>query len=181
MRKRGGRLFASILCFQELWRRMRLDEIASCAREVGSQSHFAWCRLFTICRLQVCRLSFFRYVVTLPFETACFRDGMEAQLARKAKKRAPNAEEAKTHVRDLSAAEARRLYSISVEFLELCTHVSSICVELLELCTPVSGRVDPEAGCTVAPPRDPGFEVRSINQAGNARVSSTGAWRCSAS
>jgi hypothetical protein len=121
-------------------------------------------------------------IVILPVRRhTAFQDGMEAELVKKAKKRAQNPEEAKTHVGDLSAAEARRLYSICVELLESCSHVSSICVELLELCPHVSRKVDPEAGYIVAPVRDLGFEVRSNNQAGNARVSSTGGWRCSAS
>ena len=69
-------------------------------------------------------------------------------MAKKSKKRTPTPEEAKTtavdktHVGELnlSACEARRLYSI--------------CVELLELCTHVSGRIDPEAGYMVAHARD---------------------------
>ena len=74
-------------------------------------------------------------------------------MAKKSKKRAPEPEEAKTHVGELnlSACGARRLYSI--------------CVELLELCTHVSGRIDPEAGYMVAHARDEVmlgiFDVRS--------------------
>lgn len=77
----------------------------------------------------------------------------EGRLAKKSKKRAPEPEESKTHVGELnlSACEARRLYSI--------------CVELLELCTHVSGRIDPEAGYMVAHARDEVmlgiFDVRS--------------------
>jgi hypothetical protein len=41
---------------------------------------------------------------------------------------------------NLSASEARRLYGI--------------CVDLLELCSTVSGRIDPEAGWMVAHARD---------------------------
>jgi hypothetical protein len=74
-----------------------------------------------------------------------FRDGnqvWESELAKKSKKRAAESEEPKTDVGELnlSACEARRLYSI--------------CVELLELCTQVSGRIDPEAGYMVAHARD---------------------------
>jgi hypothetical protein len=75
-----------------------------------------------------------------------FREGnqvWEGQLAKKSKKRALESEQQpKTHVGELnlSACEARRLYSI--------------CVELLELCTHVSGRIDPEAGYMVAHARD---------------------------
>ena len=74
-----------------------------------------------------------------------FREGnqvWESELAKKSKKRAAEPEEPKTHVGELnlSACEARRLYSI--------------CVELLELGTQVSGRIDPEAGYMVAHARD---------------------------
>jgi hypothetical protein len=60
-------------------------------------------------------------------------------MAKKSKKYTPEPKEAKTHVGELnlSACEARRL--------------CSICVELLELCTDVSGRIDPEAGYMVGP------------------------------
>jgi hypothetical protein len=63
-------------------------------------------------------------------------------LAKKIKKRGPEPENPKVHVGELnlSASEARRLYSI--------------CVELLELCTHVSGKIDPEAGYMVAHARD---------------------------
>jgi hypothetical protein len=77
----------------------------------------------------------------------------ESRLAKKSKKRAPEPQEAKPHVGELnlSACEARRLYSI--------------CVELLELCTHVSGRIDPEAGYMMAHARDEVmvgiFDVRS--------------------
>jgi len=72
----------------------------------------------------------------------------EGRLAKKSKKRSPKHEESNPQVADkahvgelnLSACEARRLYSI--------------CVELLELCTHVSGRIDPEAGYMVAHARD---------------------------
>jgi hypothetical protein len=74
-----------------------------------------------------------------------FREGeqvWEGQLAKKSKKRASEPEDGKIHVGELnlSACEARRLYSI--------------CVELLELCTHVSGKIDPEAGYMVAHARD---------------------------
>jgi hypothetical protein len=63
-------------------------------------------------------------------------------VAKKLRKRAPELEEAKRHVGELnlSPCEARRLYGI--------------CVELLELCSHVSGRIDPQAGWMVAHARD---------------------------
>jgi hypothetical protein len=63
-------------------------------------------------------------------------------VAKKVKKRVPELEELKGHVGELnlSACEARRLYGI--------------CVELLELCSHVSGRIDPQAGWMVAHARD---------------------------
>ena len=63
-------------------------------------------------------------------------------MAKKVKKRAPELEDAKRNVGELSlsACEARRLYGI--------------CVELLELCSHVSGRIDPQAGWMVAHARD---------------------------
>ena len=63
-------------------------------------------------------------------------------MAKKLKRREPDLEDAKRHVGELnlSACEARRLYGI--------------CVELLELCSHVSGRIDPQAGWMVAHARD---------------------------
>ena len=63
-------------------------------------------------------------------------------MAKKVKKRAPELEDTKRTVGELnlSACEARRLYGI--------------CVELLELCSHVSGRIDPQAGWMVAHARD---------------------------
>jgi len=63
-------------------------------------------------------------------------------VAKKVKKRAPELEDAKRNVGELSlsACEARRLYGI--------------CFELLELCSHVSGRIDPQAGWMVAHARD---------------------------
>jgi hypothetical protein len=67
---------------------------------------------------------------------------MEAELAKKLKKREPEPFDVKRNVGELnlSACEARRLYGI--------------CVELLELCSHVSGRIDPQAGWMVAHARD---------------------------
>ena len=63
-------------------------------------------------------------------------------MAKKLKNRALELEDPKRHVGELnlSACEARRLYGI--------------CVELLELCSHVSGRIDPQAGWMVAHARD---------------------------
>jgi hypothetical protein len=63
-------------------------------------------------------------------------------LAKKLKKHAPEPEDTKRPVGELnlSACEARRLYGV--------------CVELLELCSHVSGRIDPQAGWMVAHARD---------------------------
>jgi hypothetical protein len=63
-------------------------------------------------------------------------------LAKKLKKHAPEPENIKRPVGELSlsACEARRLYGI--------------CVELLELCSHISGRIDPQAGWMVAHARD---------------------------
>jgi hypothetical protein len=65
-----------------------------------------------------------------------------SKLGKKLKKYAPEPEEIKRPVGELSlsACEARRLYGI--------------CVELLELCSHVSGRIDPQAGWMVAHARD---------------------------
>jgi hypothetical protein len=67
---------------------------------------------------------------------------MGGELAKKLKKREPEPLDAKRNVGELnlSACEARRLYGI--------------CVELLELCSHVSGRIDPQAGWMVAHARD---------------------------
>jgi hypothetical protein len=63
-------------------------------------------------------------------------------VAKKPKNRTLEIEDQKRHVGELnlSACEARRLYGI--------------CVELLELCSHVSGRIDPQAGWMVAHARD---------------------------
>ena len=63
-------------------------------------------------------------------------------MAKKLKKSASELEVTKPQVGELnlSACEARRLYGI--------------CVELLELCSHVSGRIDPQAGWMVAHARD---------------------------
>jgi hypothetical protein len=63
-------------------------------------------------------------------------------VAKKLRKRAPELEDTKRHIGELnlSPCEARRLYGI--------------CVELLELCSHVSGRIDPQAGWMVAHARD---------------------------
>jgi hypothetical protein len=63
-------------------------------------------------------------------------------VAKKLKKHAPELEDTGRQVGklSLSACEARRLYGI--------------CVELLELCSHVSGRIDPQAGWMVAHARD---------------------------
>jgi hypothetical protein len=65
-----------------------------------------------------------------------------AELAKKSKKSALGPIDEKRPVGELSlsACEARRLYGI--------------CVELLELCSHVSGRIDPQAGWMVAHARD---------------------------
>lgn len=67
---------------------------------------------------------------------------MGADVAKKLKKRAIDLDDQKPHVGELnlSACEARRLYGI--------------CVELLELCSHVSGKIDPQAGWMVAHARD---------------------------
>jgi hypothetical protein len=95
--------------------------------------------LFTFCRLQVCRLSFPSYIIKLIFAA---KSSMGAGVAKKLKKRSPEPEDIKRNVGELnlSACEARRLYGI--------------CVELLELCSHVSGRIDPQAGWMVAHARD---------------------------
>jgi hypothetical protein len=65
-----------------------------------------------------------------------------ANLAKKSKKSAAALIDTRRPVGELnlSACEARRLYGI--------------CVELLELCSHVSGRIDPQAGWMVAHARD---------------------------
>jgi hypothetical protein len=67
---------------------------------------------------------------------------MVGGMTKKLKKRSSEAEDTKRNVGELSlsACEARRLYGI--------------CVELLELCSHVSGRIDPQAGWMVAHARD---------------------------
>ena len=94
---------------------------------------------FLLCCLQVCRLSFFPYVITLVFAVPSTGGG---ELAKKVKKHLPEPDNIKRPVGELSlsACEARRLYGI--------------CVELLELCSHISGRIDPQAGWMVAHARD---------------------------
>lgn|ERR1700744_2762611 len=96
--------------------------------------------MFLFCCLQFCRLSFFPYVIKLALQGGLKYGG--AGLAKKSKKSAPAVIDAKRPVGELnlSACEARRLYGI--------------CVELLELCSHVSGRIDPQAGWMVAHARD---------------------------
>jgi hypothetical protein len=67
---------------------------------------------------------------------------MGGGLAKKSKKSAAALIDTRRPVGELnlSACEARRLYGI--------------CVELLELCSHVSGRIDPQAGWMVAHARD---------------------------
>ena len=67
---------------------------------------------------------------------------MGGGMTKKLKKREPDPEDSERQVGklNLSACEARRLYGI--------------CVELLELCSHVSGRIDPQAGWMVAHARD---------------------------
>ena len=67
---------------------------------------------------------------------------MGGGLTKKSKKSAPALIDTKRPVGELnlSVCEARRLYGI--------------CVELLELCSHVSGRIDPQAGWMVAHARD---------------------------
>jgi hypothetical protein len=95
--------------------------------------------MFLFCRPQVCRLSFVSYVIKLLFAAD---SSMGAGVAKKLKNRALEPEDSKRHVGELnlSACEARRLYGI--------------CVELLELCSHVSGKIDPQAGWMVAHARD---------------------------
>jgi len=95
--------------------------------------------MFSFCCLQFCRLSFFPYVIKLALKR---ESSMGGGLAKKSKKSAPALLDAKRPVGELnlSACEARRLYGI--------------CVELLELCSHVSGRIDPQAGWMVAHARD---------------------------
>ena len=94
---------------------------------------------FLFCCLQVCRLSFFPYVIKLVLKR---NQVWGSGLAKKLKKHLPEPEDIKRPVGELSlsACEARRLYGI--------------CVELLELCSHVSGRIDPQAGWMVAHARD---------------------------
>jgi hypothetical protein len=95
--------------------------------------------MFPFCCLQFCRLSFSPYVIKLALEA---ESSMGGELAKKLKKRETEPFDAKRNVGELnlSACEARRLYGI--------------CVELLELCSHVSGRIDPQAGWMVAHARD---------------------------
>jgi hypothetical protein len=68
--------------------------------------------------------------------------GAEGKLAKRSKAGKGELEARKQQTGDLtlSACEARKLYGI--------------CVELLELCTHVSGKIDPAAGWMVAHARD---------------------------
>jgi hypothetical protein len=95
--------------------------------------------LFLFCCLQVCRLSFFPYVIKLHFVMDPSYGG---GMTKKSKKNELDHKDCGRHVGklNLSACEARRLYGI--------------CVELLELCSHVSGRIDPQAGWMVAHARD---------------------------
>jgi hypothetical protein len=95
--------------------------------------------LFPFCCLQVCRLSFFPYVIKMGF---VMEPSMGGGVTKKLKKRSSESEDTKQDIGqlNLSACEARRLYGI--------------CVELLELCSHVSGRIDPQAGWMVAHARD---------------------------
>jgi hypothetical protein len=94
---------------------------------------------FLFCCLQFCRLSFVPYVIKLALKA---ESSMGGGLAKKSKKSAAALIETRRPVGELnlSACEARRLYGI--------------CVELLELCSHVSGRIDPQAGWMVAHARD---------------------------
>ena len=84
-------------------------------------------------------MSFFLYVITLVLAAL---SSMGGGLAKKLKKHPSRPEDIRRPVGELSlsACEARRLYGI--------------CVELLELCSHVSGRIDPQAGWMVAHARD---------------------------
>ena len=94
---------------------------------------------FVFCCLQVCRLSFFPYVIKLGLDAEL---SMGSGLGKKLKKHLPEPEDIKRPLGELnlSACEARRLYGICVEPLELCSHVT--------------GRIDPQAGWMVAHARD---------------------------
>ena|SRR6202044_1230535 len=96
--------------------------------------------MFRFCFLQLCRLSFVPYVIKLALKAGVKYGG--ANLAKKSKKSAAALIDTRRPVGELnlSACEARRLYGI--------------CVELLELCSHVSGRIDPQAGWMVAHARD---------------------------
>ena len=83
-------------------------------------------------------------ILSLRHQTG-IEDGVKyrgARLAKKSKKSTAALIDTKRPVGqlNLSACEARRLYGI--------------CVELLELCSHVSGRIDPQAGWMVAHARD---------------------------
>jgi hypothetical protein len=95
--------------------------------------------VFPFCHLQLCRLSFYPYVIKLTSDAG---SSMGERVGQEIKKHAPEPEDTRRNVRELnlSACEARRLYGI--------------CVELLELCSHVSGRIDPQAGWMVAHARD---------------------------
>ena len=95
--------------------------------------------MFPFCCLQFCRLSFVTYVIKLALRA---ESSMGGELAKKSKKSAVAPIDRRQPVGELnlSACEARRLYGI--------------CVELLELCSHVSGRIDPQAGWMVAHARD---------------------------
>jgi hypothetical protein len=95
--------------------------------------------MFSFCCLQFCRLSFVSYVIKLALKA---ESSMGGGLAKKSKKSGAALIDTRRPVGELSlsACEARRLYGI--------------CVELLELCSHVSGRIDPQAGWMVAHARD---------------------------
>jgi hypothetical protein len=95
--------------------------------------------MFLFCFLQLCRLSFVPYVIKLGLKA---ESSMGGGLAKKLKKSTAALIDTRRPIGglNLSACEARRLYGI--------------CVELLELCSHVSGRIDPQAGWMVAHARD---------------------------
>ena len=107
--------------------------------------------MFTFCCPHVCRLSFCPYVIRLTLGNCT--QVREGSLTKRAKAHEPEIKDKKPPIGELnlSASEARTLYGI--------------CVELLELCSNVSGKIDPEAGWMVAHARDEVmlsiFDVRS--------------------
>jgi hypothetical protein len=95
--------------------------------------------MFSFCRLPLCSLSFVPYVIRLALKAGVKYGGRIGQEVKKERSRAYRYKTAVGEL-NLSACEARRLYGI--------------CVELLELCSHVSGRIDPQAGWMVAHARD---------------------------